>query len=288
MKKNILFFFLLLSSLALSARESYLGIYITLPSTYELRALGLTSGVKVETVMPGSPADVYGLQNNDIIYRINNTFIKSEFDLHQFLSITKPDDLVNVYVFSNQKLHLRQIKLAKTNSLLQDLYLFNYIQNPGLFIGITVEQISSKLADLLNLEAGMVILDIREKSIASLQGLEAGDIIISINNLPTNSEKSLIDALNIGLQTQIIPFHIWRDSKKIDLQIDLSNSLIKKDNAQLNEIYIIGPDIFDNTLYGYSKEKIRRILNKPKSEFESDIERLEEEIYQLRKKMDDN
>jgi len=149
---------------------------------------------------------------------------------------------------------------------------------------MNVEPITSSLARLLNLEMGMVVLDIREKSIAYVQGLEAGDIIISVNGSPTFNERTLTDALNMGLLNQPMQFFIWRNNVNKTLPIDLSNSLAEA-NSNSREIFIIGPDVFDSELYRYPREMINRLLNKPRSELESDIERLELEILRLRQRM---
>ena len=77
---------------------------------------------------------------------------------------------------------------------------------------------------------------------------------------------------------------IWRNNQRITKHVDLSNSL--NENVSNNEVFILGPDVFSNELYGYSREMINRILNKSRTEIETDIERLEQEIFQLRQRME--
>jgi S1-C subfamily serine protease len=285
--KKIVFTLILLLCLNLYAQQAYLGIYVENMTAQELRSIGLSNGIRVDLVMPGSPADVYGIKDNDVIYKMNNTVIKQESDLTRFLSGCLPEGVINVHLRQDNHLVVKQVHLTKRDNLYKDLYIFNYIQNPWLFVGMNVEPISASLAKLLNLEAGMVILEVRENSIASVQGLEAGDIIISVNENPTHSEKTLTDALNRGLQNQPMRFHLWRDSKRIVQTIDLTNSL-KNDKGNSNEVFIVGPDIFDNELYSYSREKINRLLKKSKTELESDIERLEQEVFKLKQKVNGN
>ena len=268
----------------LVARDAYLGIYVEPPSRAELRNARLSFGVKIESVMPGSPAELSGLRANNIIFRIDNVSIRNENDLQRFMSIRSPGDVIHVHISQNEQHFVRQVQLTTWENLYRDLYIYNYIQNPWLFIGMNVEPITSSLARLLNLEMGMVVLDIREKSIAYVQGLEAGDIIISVNGSPTFNERTLTDALNMGLLNQPMQFFIWRNNVNKTLPIDLSNSLAEA-NSNSREIFIIGPDVFDSELYRYPREMINRLLNKPRSELESDIERLELEILRLRQRM---
>ena len=282
--KFFIFSLIVLLCSSLVAFEAYLGIYVSLPSASELRKANLDFGIKIDTIMLGSPADIYGLRENDIIYKIDNLYIRNESDLQRFMGNSKPFTSVYVLLVRDNQPLIKQIQFSRRNALYQELYIYNYIQNPWLFIGIDVEPISFALARLLKLEKGMVILDVRENSIASIQGLEAGDIIISINDKETISEKSLTDAMNMGLQNQPMHFDIWRNSNRQIKLVDLSNSLI--DNRNLSEVFIMGPDVFNNELYSYSKDMINRILKKSKSEIEYDIERLEQEIFNLRQRID--
>ncbi|MCK9329047.1 MAG: PDZ domain-containing protein [Candidatus Cloacimonetes bacterium] len=257
-----------------------------MPATQiELKQANLSYGIKIDSIVPDSPAATSGLKKNDIIYKINSILIRSEIDLQRFLTHCTPDSTIEIFISQNKEFKSIIVALADRNDLHKELYIYNYIQNPWLFIGMNVEPISQGLAHLLKLETGMLILDIRENSIASFQGLEAGDIIISINDMPTVNENSLTKAMNLGLQNQPMKFYLWRNSEKFTKLVSLSNRLTNDNNQNSDEIFIVGPDIYDVELYSYSKEKINILLNKPKSELEEDIERLENEIYKLRRKI---
>jgi len=204
--------------------------------------------------------------------------------LQRLMGLLQPNNTINVH-YAKRNQHLsKRVHLAKRDNLAKDLYIFNYVQNPWLFIGINVEPIPEALAKLFNLEAGMVILEIRDKSIAAVNNLEAGDIIISINGLPTTSERTLTDALHKGLQQQPMKVLLCRGSQRMTKMIDLTNNL-SGSAAHSDEVFIIGPDVFDSELFGYTRDKINSILRKSRAEIEKDIDRLEEEIYQLRTRM---
>ena len=283
--KHYIFTLLVLLYLNLSAQNAYLGIYVVTPNSKELKEVNLNFGVKIESVMPGSPADINGLSQGDIIFKIDSFNIRNEIDLQKFMSLVDINNIITVYFANHIGTMNKEVSLANRKDLHKELYIYSYIQNPWLFIGINVEPISSSLAKLLNLETGMVILDIRDKSIAEVQGLEPGDIIISINHVATFNEKTLTDALNLGLQNQPMEFFIWRNSENFTKDIDLSNR-VTDNNTDNNEVFIVGPDVFDSELYSYSREQINKLLNKSKSELEADIERLETEIFKLRQKIE--
>jgi len=282
--KIIIFALIVMLCSNLQARDAYLGIYVVAPTNAELRNARLSFGVKIESVMPGSPADLNGLMQDDIIHKINNTNIRHEADLQRFMSRARPEHAINVHISQNGQHLERRVQLATWDSLYRFLYIYNYIQNPWLFIGMHVEPITSSLARLLNLEMGMVILEIRENSIAAHQGLEPGDILINVNGNPTFNERTLTDALNMGLQQQPMNIFIWRNNQNMTVQLDLSNNQGDVSSSS-DYIFIISPNLYDNELYRYHRDKIRQLLDKTPSELESDIERLEYEIFRLRQRM---
>jgi len=283
--KNTIFLLLVLLCSNLLSTQAYLGIAIDTPSASALKSANLKHGLLIKEIIPGSPAEIAGLQINDIIYQINDKAIKKETDLFGILSKCKPTDSITIHIANKLLRQTRSITLSNRDAPYRELYIYNFIQNPYLFVGIQVETISASLAKLLKLEKGMVITDIRDQSIASTQGLETGDIIISINNITTSDEKTLSDALIRGLQNQPMRFQIWRNSQTIVKLVDLSNN-VNHQNANTNEVFIVGPDIFDTELYSYSRDRINSILNKPKSEMEQDIDRLEQEILRIRQILD--
>jgi len=281
--KNIIFVLLVLLCSNLLSTQGYLGIRVRVDATPAsvLKGANLKHGILITEIVPGSPADIAGLKVNDIIYQIDEKKIQNETDLENIIVKCQPSDVITIHLANRQQHQTRRVTLSNSDTLYRELYIYNFIENPYLFMGIQIETISASLARLLKLEKGMVITDVRDQSIASMQGLETGDIIISINNTPTNDEKTLSEALIRGLQNQPMHFSIWRNSQTITKQIDLSNNVTHQ-NAKTNEVFIIGPDLFDIELYSYSRDRINNILNKPKSEREQDIDRLEQEIFRLR------
>jgi len=279
--KTIIFAVIVLLCSNLLCQQAYLGIRFSPPTASELRSTKLNYGIKIVEIVPGSPAETNGLILNDIIYQINNDIIRNEADLQRIIAKKQPGDVINIHISNGKQQFTKRVTLSSRNALYHDLYIYNYIQNPWLWMGIQVETISTSLANLLNLEKGMVVTSVREKSIAESQGLEPGDIVISVNSMNTSDENTLTDALTKGLQNQPMLFRIWRNSRTITKEVDLSNNIDHNINDQ-GQVFIKGPDIYDDELYMYSKDRINSILNKSKSERELDIDRLENEIFQLR------
>ncbi|HOQ79649.1 MAG TPA: PDZ domain-containing protein, partial [Candidatus Cloacimonadota bacterium] len=170
-------------------------------------------------------------------------------------------------------------------TLLQDLYIYNFIQNPWLFIGFDVQKLDSQLAAHFNQKNGLLIVDIRDHSLALTNGFKVGDIITYVNKVPVNKEEELSRQLALGITKQPISVDIVRDNKQMKINLNLTNNKVLNFQDQLDAVYIIGPDIFDNELYIYSQTKIDNILKQSDSEIEQEIQRLESEIQGLKRKI---
>ncbi len=283
--KIILSFSFLLLFMLLSGQAIYIGVYISEVDQALLKRNNLSGGVRIDSVMSDSPALKAGLRKNQIIYRIGNNAINNERDFQRVLASCKPKTSIVFYVKSNNKSKVITINPDNRSSAIKDLYLYNYIQNPWLFIGIDVQAMNPQLSDYFKVKYGLLIVDIRDHSIASKNGFQVGDIIIRVNNNRVFNENDLTKQLAWGLQNQPIVIDLVRKQQQIRLNLDLTNKKAAKLNIKKGDVYLIGPDIYDNELYKYSKDKITSILNQSDTEIESEIERLENEIQSLKKKI---
>lgn len=283
MKVKIILILMTLLSFKLFADNAYLGIYISDLKPELLKAHGLTGGILVDSVLSDSPAKKHGLVKNSIIYQLNNWQIRNEKDFQRALTSCQAYQMIKIYaVIKNQK-RVLNVKLGKRDDLYKELYLYNYVQNPWLFIGIDIEPLNRQLARFFSVSSGVLVTNIRDHSIASKNGLFVGDVITHINQNAVNSENDLSRQLALGLKKQPIVISVIR--KKVHLEIKLDLTVKKRKTGSSDDIYIIGPDMYDSELYRYSKEQVNQILNKSNVEIENEIERLENEIDVLKQKI---
>lgn len=283
--KYIICYSILLICVALSSQPIYIGIYISELDRNNLKKHDLTGGVKIDSVMTDSPAQKAGLRKNQIIFKIDNHRINNEKDFQRVISTYQPKSKILFTVKSNKKTKVYSINSANRNSIIKDLYLYNYIQNPWLFIGIDVQAMNPQLSQYFNVRNGLLIVDIREHSIASKNNFQVGDIITKVNNVRVNNENELTRQLAWGLKNQPIMIDVIRKHNAHRIALDLTNKKGKKMNINKGDVYLIGPDIYDNELYKYSQDKINKILNQSDTEITTEIERLENDIQTLKKKI---
>ena len=97
--------------------QSYLGLDISSYYTSErLNMMGYPSGVVVERVSEGSPAESAGLQRGDIITQFNNTDITSLAMYNSEKAKYAPGETISLTVYRQNKLYTVKITLGTANS----------------------------------------------------------------------------------------------------------------------------------------------------------------------------
>lgn len=285
MLKFLLSFLILATSIVMFAQNIYIGIYVNDIDMSTNIKYNIKGGVRIDSVLENSPASKAGLKKDHIIWKIDNQLVTNEEEFQKALSKYKPNDKVLFTVKNNHRTQVHTVNLQNRNTLLQDLYIYNFIQNPWLFIGFDVQKLDSQLAAHFNQKNGLLIVDVRDHSLALTNGFKVGDIITYVNKVPVNKEEELSRQLALGITKQPISVDVVRDNKQMKINLNLTNNKVLNFQDQLDAVYIIGPDIFDNELYIYSQTKIDHILKQTDSEIEQEIQRLESEIQGLKRKI---
>ncbi len=168
-----------------------------------------TSGVLVNNVTPGSPADQAGLARGDVIHSLNGTQITDSYQIQDQILELDPGDTVrlvvdtasggkrNIYVTLGSKsddtgtTDANIKKVAGTSDTTVD----PVMSTPW---GISVSPLTDEVREQFDIpatEQGVVIVSVVQKGLADSQGLEVGDVIESINQMPTPNLQSLYLAL---------------------------------------------------------------------------------------------
>jgi serine protease Do len=170
------------------------------------RVYGFKTGVLVQEVQPGGPAEKGGLKPGDIITTIDGRPIKDGDDLVNEIASRKPGSALRLGF-------LRDGKPSDTTVTVGDRdKVFAELNNPQTNaapdqqgdageskLGIVVREASSATVGKIH-TSGMVVQSVRTGSFADLQGLEPGLVIIRINKQPTTT-KSQYDAVVEKLKT---------------------------------------------------------------------------------------
>jgi serine protease Do len=159
------------------------------------RVYGFKSGVLVQEVQPGGPADKAGLKPGDIINTIDGRPIKDGEDLVNEIASRKPGSTIRLGFMRDGKADDTTVTIgdrdkvfAEMNNPQQD----HPEQSGGgageTKLGIVVHELTSAQVGKLH-TSGVIIDSVRTGSFADLQGLEPGLVITHVNRQPTPNKE---------------------------------------------------------------------------------------------------
>lgn len=213
---------------------AYLGVQTEEVTKENFARYGLREvrGVAIEKVIEGSPADKAGLQNGDVIVRLNNDDITSVRKLTRLLGEISPDHQVKITVVRSGTERELVATVAKRSVPKFDEGAFSmtmprvpfpqgemmpiprperlprgetfpgFPREPFVFgfgagrrIGVGVTPLTKQLSDHFGVTGGVMINEVRVDSPAAKAGLKAGDIIVEADGKEIKSDVDLIRAI---------------------------------------------------------------------------------------------
>jgi serine protease Do len=159
--------------------RGYLGVIIDDLSPELQKVYTKQEGALVLDVEKDTPADKYGLKRGDLIYKINDAFIKDRVDLQNVVGAFKPKQKIVLEVERNKK----NITL---NIVLGDRTTLSEVANGSVLGGIKLAQMDEVITQQFRLPRnyeGVMIKDVEPKSLAEKVGFQSGDILIQIEDV---------------------------------------------------------------------------------------------------------
>jgi serine protease Do len=237
----------------------YLGVQTEEVTKENFSKFGLRDvrGVAVEKVLEGSPAQTAGLQNGDVIVKINGEDISSTRKLTRLVSEISPDHQAKVTVLRGGSEREINVTLGKRPAptfgegafqfppmgkmempdmpAMPDLEKLPRVQTaphapgaPGepMFwafgnrrqIGVGLTPLTKQLSDHFGVDAGALINNVRENSPAAKAGLKAGDIIIEVDGKAVKGDGDLVRAIG-GKKDGDVTLTIVRDRNRQTVRV---------------------------------------------------------------------
>jgi serine protease Do len=170
------------------------------------RVYGFKSGVLVQEVQPGGPADKAGLKAGDIITTIDGRSIKDGEDLVNEIASRAPGSTIRLGFVRDGKPQDTTVTIGDRDKVFADL---NNPQpespddNGGgageAKLGVVVQEFPPATVSRIH-TSGVIIESVRTGSFADLQGLAPGLVITHVNRQPT-ANKDQFDAVVSKLKT---------------------------------------------------------------------------------------
>ena len=159
------------------------------------RVYGVSGGVTVSNVIPGTPADQAGLKVGDTITSVDGKAVTNGDELVADIASRKPGSKVDLGLIRNGKKQDTTVTVADRAKLFaarlgEDEETGEEAAPKQAKLGLSVRPVTSEVGDRLDIPAGkgVIVQDVKPNSFADDVGLTRGDVILEINKQPVNSE----------------------------------------------------------------------------------------------------
>jgi len=205
----------------LAGRGSALGVIVRDVQSAEAGG-DRTTGVLIDEVRPGSPADQAGLARGDIVIEFDGERVRSARQFSRLVQETAPGRAVKAVMLRGGA--RRDIEITPAGDAdrraelmihgdigdyMRDLgrdlgrlgdrlppFNFNFdMPLAGRRLGVSVEELTSQLARYFGAKDGVLVTSVADGSAASRAGLKAGDVITAINGQSVRSREDLLRGL---------------------------------------------------------------------------------------------
>jgi serine protease Do len=179
--------------------RGYLGLYPQDVTPQIAKQFGLSEpvGALIAEVSPDTPASKAGLKRGDVILKVNGEPVGSANDLRLRISQTAPGTEVKLAISRDGKPQDVSLTLGEYRDD-KEANAGDGESGEGALQGIHVQELSSDIAQELNLPAGthgVVVSDIDPASSASSADIQRGDVIQEVNRKPVSSIEQYKQAL---------------------------------------------------------------------------------------------
>ena len=210
-------------------KRGWLGVGVEemTPSMREEMKLGNRSGLLIVSVVPGSPAEDAGLQEDDVLIKYAGKNVDKADDFITLVRDTEPNSPVKITIVREGAEKEIEITVGKKRSANfhyfgtgdESNFLF-FSDKPKL--GVQVQELNKDLAQYFNgVEKGALVLKVVEESPAQKAGLKAGDIISKIDNETVENPEDLMDVLGYYEAEETVNLEYMRKGSAAKTEVKL-------------------------------------------------------------------
>lgn len=192
------------------------------PELAKAFGLDINQGAVIAQVMPDSPAAKAGLEERDVITKVNGKAIQDFSELANAIGLKSPGQQVRITVLRNGKKHQVEATLAKTEDNETERAESDTEGEPGdsqLAEGLDGASFGPITDDnpLAGEAEGVAVTDVQRGSPAARAGLRPGDVITSVNRKPVTDLSQL--RKRAGPDSKQLLLHVRRGNGALFLLI---------------------------------------------------------------------
>jgi len=215
--------------------QPWLGVMVQDLSKKMLGNLNIESGIKISRVYKESPAEMAGLQDEDIILSFAGQGIHSTEELIKLVRGQKVGDQVEVEYLREGKRNQVQVKLGpgqekriKVRSPRMTRTL-NFMSADKTWLGVQTMELTEQLRGYFGAAEGLGILikEVVKDSPAEKAGLKAGDVIIKVADKKVRDLRDVRRAINYFDPGDEIEVKVLREKKEKTFKVKLEERKLK-------------------------------------------------------------
>ena len=169
-----------------------------------------TERVIIKRVIDQRAAKEAGLLSNDIIVKMDNAKISKFSDLQGFLGSKRPGYMVKVRVLRNDDEKVLSVKLKNQFGKFK----YGNSDFSEYFIG-DLQPIPKRDANRFDIDYGVKILNLKNKSLQKTYGVKTGDIILAVEDQKVLTVEDLERLLKKYQNKSYVELHILTQEGKV-------------------------------------------------------------------------
>jgi serine protease Do len=227
----------------LGGRGVELGASVRDLDTSDTEKQKLSGGVVLDHVSPDGPAAKAGLKRSDVIVEFDGEHVRSARQFSRLVQETPPGRAVKATIVRDGKRSTVEItpseghdafiwddklgdrireRLGDLDMLTDRMPAFDFrFDLPSASprrLGVTVQALSTQLADYFGAKDGVLVTAVADDSAASRAGIKAGDVITSIDGEHVHSSEDLVRSLRDAHDQ--VSVGLVRDKKELTVKLD--------------------------------------------------------------------
>ena len=203
-------------------RRGYLGVEMRDLTPEQRRSFGLRPdvGVSIGRVQENTPAKDAGLEEGDIVLRINGREVVGGLNrLRNLISLTPPGEEIEIEVLRNE----RPIRVRARVADITEIRAAQLDGTPVHELGVIVREMTRDTSRRMGYSQhvpGLLVLDVQPGTPAADAGIEIGDILTEVDGFKVDDADELMRGLQNSLANTIIELVRGRMRGTVEVELD--------------------------------------------------------------------
>jgi serine protease Do len=212
-------------------KKGYLGVSIEDLDRRDKKEFNVDYGVLISRVEMESPADEYGLMEDDVIQTVNGIKIRRPHTLTRVIRKFKPGDNAKISVIRDGSKKSISVVIGKMKKVGHYSYsfvapnktLFGFFGGDKVYLGVQLRELNEDLAPYFGVEPenGALVMDVEEDSPAEKAGFKSGDVITKIDGEEISEPDDVVEIMSDYEEDDEVDISIIRRKRKQIIKVTL-------------------------------------------------------------------